>query len=210
MFYDRIDAGTQLAARLRKYINEPGIVLAVPRGGVPVAYAAAKLLGFPVQIVLTKKIGHPANKEYAIGAANMTDYFVLPHQDVSNEYVEQEVQRVRLRLKKMYTQFMDDEEAESIKGKTVIIIDDGMATGNTILGTIHLLLKSQPGKIIIAVPVASQSAVELLSKYVDEIIALIVPQIFLGVGAYYRDFKQVSDETVSLYLDELRRLKKTG
>jgi putative phosphoribosyl transferase len=210
MFYDRIDAGTQLAARLQTYINEPGVVLAIPRGGVPVAYAAAKLLGFPVQIVLTKKIRHPSNREYAIGAANMTDYFVIPHQDVSDEYVEQEVERVRMRLGKMYTHFMIDESPGSIKGKTVIIIDDGIATGNTILGTIHLLLKSQPGKIIVAVPVASQSAVELLSKYADEVIALIVPHVFLGVGAYYRDFKQVSDETVKVYLDELRTVKRTG
>jgi len=83
MFRDRVQAGLLLASKLRKYKNDPGIVLAVPRGGVPVAYAVAKELGFPIEVILTKKIGHPFNKEYAIGAASLTDYFVLPHENVS-------------------------------------------------------------------------------------------------------------------------------
>jgi predicted phosphoribosyltransferase len=210
MFNNRIDAGLQLAAQLKKYKNEPGVVLAVPRGGVPVAYIVAKELGFPVEIILTKKIGHPINKEYAIGAASLTDYFIIPHENVSEEYIREELQTIRKRLKEMYAKFMGDSEPESLEGKKVILIDDGIATGNTLLGTVRLLKKSNPGKIIIGVPVASKDAVQMLSKEVDEVVAVKIPVQFHGVGAFYEDFDQVSDEEVMYYLDKLRELKKAG
>lgn len=210
MFQNRIEAGLLLAAKLRKYKNDPGIVLAVPRGGVPVAYAVAKELGFPIEVILTKKIGHPMNKEYAIGAASLTDYFILPHENISEEYIQQEVEKIRTRLKEMYKIFMGDREPENLKGKTAIVIDDGIATGNTLMGTINVLRKSKPGKIVIAVPVASKSAVNKLSSEVDEVIALLIPEEFYGVGAFYEDFEQVSDEEVMLYLDKLRELRKAG
>jgi putative phosphoribosyl transferase len=210
MFQDRIEAGLLLAAKLKKYKNREGIVLAVPRGGVPVAYAVANELSFPVEVILTKKIGHPVNKEYAIGAASLTDYFIIPHENVSDEYIEQELKRVRSRLKEMYVRFMGDKEPENLTGKTVIVIDDGIATGNTLLGTIHVLRKGKPGKIIIGVPVASKSAVEKLSKEVDEVVTVLIPEEFYGVGAFYKDFEQVSDDEVMFYLDKLRELKKAG
>mgnify|MGYP001598460203 CR=1 FL=1 len=210
MFRDRIEAGLLLAAKLKKYKNDTGIILAVPRGGVPVAYAVARELGFPIEVILTKKIGHPMNKEYAIGAASLTDYFIVPDNDVSQEYIEQELKRVRKRLKEMYIRFMGDKEPESLKGKTVIVIDDGIATGNTLMGTINVLRKSNPGKIVIGVPVASRSAVEKLSKEVDEVIAVLIPEEFYGVGAFYEDFNEVSDEEVMFYLDKLRELRKAG
>jgi len=210
MFRDRIEAGLLLAAKLKKYNNDPGIVLAVPRGGVPVAYVVARELGFPIEVILTKKIGHPMHKEYAIGAASLTDYFVLPHEDVTEEYIEQELLRVRSRLKEMYKRFMGDKEPENLEGKTVIVIDDGIATGNTILATVNVLRKSNPGKIVIGVPVASQSAVQKLSKEVDEVVAVMIPEQFYGVGAFYEDFEQVSDEEVMFYLDKFRELRKAG
>ncbi len=210
MFQDRIEAGLLLADKLKKYKNDPGVVLAVPRGGVPVAYAVAKELGFPLELILTKKIGHPMNKEYAIGAASLTDYFILPHENVSDEYIEQELKRVRLRLKEMYVRFMGDKEPENLEGKTVIVIDDGIATGNTLMGTVNVLRKSNPGKIVIGVPVAARDAVNKLSKVVDEVVAVLIPDQFYGVGAFYEDFEQVSDEEVLFYLDKWRKLKKTG
>lgn len=210
MFHDRIDAGIQLATKLKKYKNEPGIVLAVPRGGVPVAYAVARELNFPIEVVLTKKIGHPMNKEYAIGAASLTDYFVIPHDDVSDSYIEEELKRVRIRLKEMYKRFMGDREPENLEGKTVIVIDDGIATGNTLLGTVNVLQKSKPGKIVVAAPVASSSAVQKLAKEVDEVVVVLIPKVFYGVGAFYEDFEQVSDEEVMDYLDKLRELRKAG
>lgn len=210
MFRDRIEAGELLAAKLKKYKNTSGIVLAVPRGGVPVAYAVARELGFPVEVILTKKIGHPMNKEYAIGAASLTDYFVIPHENVSEKYIQEELKLIHANLKKMYARFMGDKEPSDIKGKTVIVIDDGIATGNTLLGTIHVLRKGKPGKIVIGVPVASKSAVEKLSAEVDEVVAVMVPEEFYGVGAFYEDFGQVSDEEALFYLDKLRELRKAG
>lgn len=210
MFRDRIEAGQLLAAKLKKYKNDLGVILAVPRGGVPVAYAVAKELDFPIEIILTKKIGHPIYKEYAIGAASLSDYFIIPHENISEEYIQQELQRVRTRLKEMYKRFMGDKEPANLEGKTVIVIDDGIATGNTILGTVHVIQKSNPAKIVIAVPVASKSSVEKLSSEVDEVVAVLIPDQFWGVGGFYQDFDQVSDDEVMFYLDKLRELRKAG
>ncbi len=206
MFRDRIEAGILLAEKLQKYKSDKGIVLAVPRGGIPVAYAVARELNFPIEIVLTKKIGHPANKEYAIGAASLNDHFIVPHENVSEEYIQRELIVIRRRLKEMYKKFMGDREPESLEGKTIIVIDDGIATGNTLLGTVKVLRKSRPGKIVIAAPVASESAIEKLSNEVDEVVAVFIPEIFYGVGAFYEDFRQVTDEEVMFYLDKLREL----
>ena len=210
MFSDRTEAGLMLVEKLRKFQNEPGVVLAVPRGGVPIAYFVARELGFPIEVILTKKIGHPANKEYAIGAASLSDYFIIPHESVTNEYIQNELVLIRRKLREMYRKFMGDKEPESLNGKTVIVVDDGIATGNTLLGTIQVLKKSNPAKIIIAVPVASSTSVEKLSKEVDEVIAVLVPEKFYGVGAFYEDLRQVSDEEVMFYLDKLRDLRKAG
>jgi putative phosphoribosyl transferase len=210
MFKDRVEAGLLLSARLKKYRNDNGVVLAVPRGGVPVAYSVSKELGFPVEVILTKKIGHPMNKEYAIGAASLTDYFLIPHENIPEGYIEQELKRIRIRLKEMYKKFCADKEPESLNGKTVIVIDDGIATGNTLLGTVNVIRKSHPGKIVIGVPVASQSAVNKLSKEVDEVVAVLIPQEFYGVASFYEYFEQVSDEEVMYYMDKLRELRKAG
>ncbi len=207
MFRDRTEAGLLLAERLKKFKNDRGVVLAVPRGGVPVAYFVATELGLPLEIILTKKIGHPANKEYAIGAASLTDHFIIPHEYVTPQYIQNELVQIRRTLREMYKKFMGDKEPESLKGKTVIVVDDGVATGNTLLGTIRVLRKSDPDKIIIAVPVASLSAMETLTKQADEVIALLVPEEFYGVGAFYEDFRQVTDEEVMFYLDKLRELR---
>jgi len=183
--------------------------LAVPRGGVPVAYAVAKELGFPVEVILTKKIGHPSNKEYAIGAASLTGHFIIPHDNVNDEYIQHELTNIRTRLKEMHKKFMGDKEPENLRGKTVILVDDGIATGNTLLGTVNVLRKSGPGRIVIAVPVASGSAVEKLSREVDEVIAVLVPDVFYGVGGFYEHFEQVTDEEVMFYLDKLKETGKT-
>ena len=210
MYYDRLDAGLILAKALEKYRNDPGVVLAVPRGGVPVAFVVARELGFPLDILLTKKIGHPVNSEYAIGAISLTDKFIVPHEDVSQEYIDAETARIRTRLREMYTKFKGDKEPEPLDNKTVIIIDDGIATGNTLLSTINMLRKSNPAKIVIAVPVASESSIEKLSTLVDDIVCPLVPETFFGVGAFYRNFNQVSDAEVMEYMDKFRELKKAG
>ena len=211
MFHDRLDAGLQLAKKLRKYQGDPGVILAVPRGGVVVAYAVAKELGIPMGLILVKKLGHPANKEYAIGAVSLTDEFVIPHPDVSQEYIDEEIEDIRERLRMLYPKFTADEEPQDLKGKTVIVIDDGIATGNTLLMTVEMLKKREPSKIIIAVPVGSLNAVQKLSKKADEIVCLMIPESFYGVGAFYENFEEVSDDEVIYYLERLRReMRKTG
>jgi putative phosphoribosyl transferase len=207
MFKDRIEAGNLLAAQLSAYKSDQGVVLAVPKGGVPLAYVVAKELGFSMELVFTKKIGHPNNKEYAIGAASLSDYFVVPHYDVSEQYIQDELKVVREKLQGMQDKFMADHKPENLNGKTVIIVDDGMATGNTVLSTISLIKKSKPAKIIVAVPVASRSAVQLVSKEADEVIALKTPPDFSGVGVYYENFNDVSEQEVLLYLEKFRELK---
>ena len=208
MYYDRIDAGLILANELMEYKGEPGVVLAVPRGGVPIAYYVAVQLDFVLDLLLTKKIGHPTNKEYAIGAVSLYDRYVVHHEGVSQEYINQETEKIREKLKEMYEKFMDDKEPADITGKTVIIVDDGIATGNTLLSTIRMLKKSNPAKIIIAVPVASKHALEKLKGLVDKVICPLVPDSFYGVGAFYKNFDQVSDEEVMMYLNRFNSLGK--
>jgi putative phosphoribosyl transferase len=209
MFLDRIHAGELLAAELKKYKDDPGVVLAVPRGGVPIAYMVAKKLDWPLDLLLTKKIGHPLNQEYAIGSVSLTDRLIIPHEGVPQSYIDRETERIRLRLKEMYKKFMGDKEPESIKDKTVIVIDDGMATGNTLMSTINLLRQGKPNKIVVAVPVASSNAYQKISEAVDEIICLLIPEYFAGVGAFYEDFQEVSDDEVMFYLDKMKELKRT-
>ena len=209
-FYNRSEAGKRLVSRLRKYANTPGVVLAVPRGGVPVAYEVAKELNLPLEVVLVKKLGHPLNKEYAIGAVSLSESFVVPHDDVTQQYIVRETERVRARLQEMKQKFLGNKEQEDIRGKIVILIDDGIATGNTLIATLRLLHKLHPAKIVVAVPVIAKSAAERLVEEVDELIALLVPEVFSGVGAFYIDFKQVTDEEVMSCLQSLQELRKAG
>lgn len=195
---------------MKKYQHGPGVVLAIPRGGVPVAYVVARQLALPLDISLTKKIGHPLNKEYAIGAASLDSYFITPGNEVPATYVEQEVEKIRARLKEMHKKFMGGKSPEKLEGRTVIVIDDGIATGNTILATIHLLRKSKPGKIVIAAPVASKSALELLAKEADDVIVLLVPDRFNSVGSFYENFTQVTDKEAMYYLENWNISATTG
>ncbi|HEY0355243.1 MAG TPA: phosphoribosyltransferase family protein [Flavisolibacter sp.] len=203
MFLNRTDAGKRLANKLLAYKNKPGVVLAVPRGGVPVAYEVARELNLPMEVILVKKLGHPMNKEYAIGAVGLEDYFVIPHEDVTDYYIDAEVKHVRERLLGMKKIFLGDRKPIDPEGKTLIVIDDGIATGNTLMATLRILKKSHPAKILIAIPVISRQAYEKLSGEADEIIALFIPETFYGVGGFYEDFTQLTDLQVVDYLQKL-------
>ena len=203
MFADRIDAGLYLADMLKKYKNKPGVILAVPRGGVPLGYIIARELNMPMEVILTKKIGHPTNPEYAIGAVSMTEKIIVPHAGVSEEYIEKETEKIRKKLRENYVKFMGDKKPAELAEKIVILVDDGIATGNTLISTISMLRKCNPAKIVVAVPVAPKSAVAKLSKMVDELVIPLIPEDFHGVGAFYEDFEQVTDEEVIGYLDKL-------
>ena|SRR5438067_6701358 len=205
MYHDRFDAGNVLAEQLKKYVNEPVLLLAIPRGGVTIAFVIAEKLGFEMDLILTKKIGHPLHQEYAIGAVSLEDSFVLPHPDVPDSYIKSEIERIQRKLEEMYQKFMDSKKAASLDNKILIVVDDGIATGNTLRATINMLKKHNPRKIVIAVPVASKTAIQLLSKEIDEIVCPLIPESFRAVGQFYENFTQVSDEEVKKLLDILRK-----
>ena len=194
-FKDRETAGRQLAQKLIQYKGKAAIVLGIPRGGVPVAAEIANALNCPLDVLLCKKIGHPAQKEYAIGAVSLTDSYLIPHENVDPVYITGEIKIVRQRLEEMKKRFSVNNHF-SVAQKTAILADDGMATGRTMIAAIRLLRKSHPLKIILAIPVASGSAKQLILSEVDELVLLYEPEWFTGVGAFYEDFEEVTDEEV--------------
>lgn len=206
MFKDRIAAGTRLADKLEQFKNEEVVVLAIPRGGLPLGAIVAKRLSAPLDVALSKKIGHPNNKEYAIGAVSLKDTILSNALGVTNDYIEQETQRIRQKLKQRQDQYYRNETPQNLKDKTVIIIDDGIATGNTILVTVALAEQQKPKKIVVAVPVAPASAIRALedSIFIDEIICLETPSDFRAVGQFYTVFPQVSDEEATRLLASVR------
>lgn len=193
---DRKEAGILLSERLKKYQNSNTIILAVPRGGVPVGYEIAKRLHLPMDIVLSKKIGHPNNKEYAIGAVSMNSMTLEEHPEVPQRYIEDEVIRLRKLLKEKYELYMGNREPIDIQGKNVIVVDDGIATGNTLLASISMLRKKEPAKIIVAVPVLPADVIPVFQRNADEFVYLIAAKYFRGVGGFYEQFDQVEDEEV--------------
>lgn len=202
-FINRYDAAMQLALLLEKYKNEEGVILAVPRGGVPIGYHLAKHLNFALDLLMTKKIGHPSNEEYAIGSVGLEDSFIEEMTDVSEEYLDTETTRIRKQLKDQYQKFMGRNEPVDIRGKIVIVVDDGIATGRTIFATLKMLRSKKPRKLIVAVPVASIQAAERIKEEVDEFICLYTPSPFYGIGRFYQDFSQVEDEEVTALLKDL-------
>ena len=161
---DRKEAGILLSQKLEKYQNSDAIILAVPRGGVPIGYEISKNLHLPLDIILSKKIGHPLNKEYAIGAVSLDSTIINQHPDIPKEYIEREIKHLRESMKDKYNLYMGYRKPANIKGKTVIVVDDGIATGNTLLASIEMLKKRHPKKIIVAVPVVPFDTVKVFEQ----------------------------------------------
>lgn len=193
---DRKEAAILLSDKLEKYQSSDAVILAVPRGGVPIGYEIAKNLHLPLDIILSKKIGHPLNKEFAIGAVSLDSSFINEHPDISTAYVESEIKKLRKSLLDKYNLYMGDRKPTDVKGKIVILVDDGIATGNTLLACIAMLRKSKPKKIIVAVPVVPLDTVSTIQKKADEFMYLIASKDFKGVGGFYEDFEQVNDDEV--------------
>lgn len=202
MFANRIEAAQLLLPRLEKYRGEDGVIMAVPRGGVPLGYYLSEQLKFPLEIILTKKIGHPENPEYAIGAVGLQGGVILRPEGVDEAYIEAETQRIRAALEERRKKFMGNRLPVSLLNKIVILVDDGIATGSTLLASVELLRAQHPVKIIVAVPVAPPGVSSLFRDKVDEYICLDTPDNFMAVGQYYEDFSEVKDEEV---LDLLTR-----
>jgi len=202
-FIDRYDAAIQLLTQLEKYKHEDGVILAVPRGGVPIGHYLAKHLGFALDLLMTKKLGHPYHEEYAIGAVGLEDSILEDTEGIPNEYIDKQVGKIRYQLKERYKRFMGERAPADIRGKIAIEVDDGVATGRTILATLKMLRSKQPKKLIVAVPVASEEAARRIKQEVDEFICLYTPSSFVGVGRFYRDFTQTTNKEVLMLLKEL-------
>ncbi|WP_242009253.1 phosphoribosyltransferase [Robertkochia solimangrovi] len=196
MFTDRKDAGKKLARKLKYYKGSDAVILAIPRGGLPIGAAIAELLHLPLDVVLSKKIGHPLNKEFAIGAVSLNSTVLGAEAgQIPSSYIDEETRKIHRDLQKKMEMYYQGNTPVNLKGKTLIVTDDGIATGNTILATVALLAREDPDKIIIAVPVSSVSAQKKISQspYVDQMISLITPYNFNAVGSYYHNFLPVSD-----------------
>lgn len=205
IYTNREEAGDKLASYLEKYKGMNGVVLAIPRGGVPIGCIIAKEIRFKLDLALSKKIGHPLQPEYAIGAVSLTDCFIEDYTEVPKDYIQKEEQRIRERLKEMYVSYMGENTTPvDLKDKIVIITDDGLATGRTMLSTIAMVKKQNPKRLIVAVPVSSENALQRIAREADEVVCPFIPRAFTGVAAFYEDFTQVNDEEVRSYIQEFK------
>ena len=207
MYRDRYDAALKLISLLEKFKKDKSVVLAIPRGGVPIGYYIARTFHFPLDLLLTKKIGHPLNKELAIGAVSLEDEIIDDYPYIAKDYIDNQILEIRESLKQRYEKFLGNRTPIDLKNKTVIIVDDGIATGNTLLAAIKMIRNRSPKKIIVAVPVAPTDSAKKISHKVDELICPLITNDFTGVGAYYLDFSQVTDEEVIQLMDEINSLE---
>jgi len=201
IFEDRVDAGRRLAEALRKYRGEDVIVLAIPRGGVVVGFEVAESLGAPLDVIIPRKIGAPSQPELAIGAIAGDDVRVLDKETIgylgaSDEYVDAEVERQRKEIARRWRLYRGDRPFPAVEGKTVLLVDDGIATGYTTMAAARLLRKRRPKKLVLAVPVAPPEGAERLWPEVDELVVLEMPEPFFSVGSWYYAFEQTTDEEV--------------
>lgn len=207
LFRDRTEAGRLLAARLEQYAGKPDVmVLALPRGGVPVAYEVARALPAPMDVFIVRKLGVPGQEELAMGAVATGGVRVLNDQVVKGlgipEYmIDAVVKWETEELKRRERLYRGDRPPPDVRGKTVILVDDGLATGSTMLAAARALRQQGPARIVVAVPVAAPDTCELLKADVDEVVCAATPEPFYAVGLWYRDFSQTTDEEVRELLE---------
>ena len=203
MFRDRAQAGFLLAHHLKPLQINNGIVMAIPRGGVPIGSIIAHQLDLPMDLAISKKIGHPGNPEFAIGAVTLDD--VVLDGDTARlpqAFISAQVRKIREDLLKTYNRLTKGNIGPSIEGKDVILVDDGLATGNTMLASIASLRKQNPKSIIVAVPVSSVAAANEMKSVADQFVCLEVAKAFCGVGEFYEDFSEVPDQMVIDLLEQ--------
>jgi putative phosphoribosyl transferase len=211
-FLDRHDAGRQLARELERFRDAAPVVLALPRGGVPVAFHVAEALAAPLDLALVRKIGAPGAPEYAIGAVAegtekphvLVDKGAAEMLGIPHGYIEAEAARQLQEIQRQRRLYVGDREPTSIQGRTVIVVDDGIATGTTTRAVLHALREERPERLVLAVPVAAPQAMEKLRDEADEVLALQVPSQFWAVGQYYENFEQTSDDEVIQLLSTAR------
>jgi putative phosphoribosyl transferase len=210
IFRDRIEAGQLLARELRRYANEANvIVLGLPRGGVPVAFEVAKALRAPLDVFIVRKLGTPGHRELAMGAIATGGVRVLNREVVAGlgipmKVIDAVTAEEERELKRRELAYRGSYSEPEVRGKTVILIDDGIATGSTMRAGVRALRAQHPARLIVAVPTVAGSTYRQLRPEVDELVALMTPEPFFGVGQWYQDFSQTSDAEVTDLIERAR------
>jgi putative phosphoribosyl transferase len=210
LFMDRADAGRKLAAAMDKYaVREDVSVLALPRGGVPVAYEVARRLKAPLDVFLVRKLGMPGQEELALGAVASGGVRVLNEEIIRRSSIPVDVldvvtEREIAELKRRERAYRGEKPLIIVRDKTVILVDDGLATGASMKAAVAGLWTLDPDRVVVAVPVAAPDVCARFQELVDEIICLETPEMFYGVGAWYQDFTQVSDDDVRRLLQQAK------
>lgn len=211
LFKDRIEAGRILAERLMHYANRPDtLVLGLPRGGVPVAFEVARALNAPLDVIIARKLGVPGQEEFAMGAiasGNVTVFNeeIMEQLDISAEALQAVIARETEELERREAVYRTLQPRLEVSGRIVILIDDGLATGSTMQAAIAAL-KNQASRLVVAVPVAAQQTCDELRPIVDELICATTPEPFYGVGQWYGNFSQTTDEEVQHLLQKAQQV----
>ncbi|QRN98164.1 phosphoribosyltransferase [Archangium violaceum] len=208
-FRDRKDGGCQLAALLKGYRDESPLVLGLPRGGVPVAYEVARTLGAPLDVWVVRKVGAPGQPELGLGAvaeggALFLDRGMIRSLGYSETEVMQVAEREAEEVSVRIARFRGPHPAPDLEGRTVLLVDDGVATGGTMRAAIRALRERRPRKIVLAVPVGAVESLDSLSAEVDDVVCAHPAEFMMAVGEFYEDFRQTSDEEVQRLLARAR------
>lgn len=210
-FEDRKDAGQRLVSMVERFKSAADtVVLGLPRGGIVVALEVALALDLPMDIWVSRKIGAPLNPELAVGSIDSDGNLMLDENaarlyEISDRYIREEVENQVEEIKRRYLQYRGTENPPDVKGKTVIVVDDGVATGFTMLAALQSLRNRGAEKIVCVIPVSSPRVMNKLAEYADEVECLSTPSYFGAVGEFYRNFGQVSDAEVIDCLKQTRR-----
>ncbi len=211
MFYDRKDAASHLAEALVDYKDKDAVVLGIPRGGAVTAYYVAKYLNAELSLIISRKLGHPGNPEYAMGALAEDGSVHMNRQalwDVTREDIDEVISRQQIEIERRINLLRKGEPLPDMKNKMVLIVDDGIATGSTIMAAIEMCRKKGAAKIVIAAPVCGTEVKSELEKIADDVVILATPEYYHAVSQVYASFDQVSDEEALGLLEMWKKEKK--
>ncbi|MDQ0591611.1 phosphoribosyltransferase [Variovorax paradoxus] len=207
-FRNRQQAGRALARRLASYAKRPDvIVLALPRGGTPVAYEVAKALHAPLDVLVVRKLGVPGHEEFAMGAIagggeRVLDNDLVRELGIGAKEVDEVVRNEQYELERREHTYRGNRPAPDLHGRIAILVDDGLATGSTMRVAVRAVRRQSPARVVVATPVASTEACALLREEADDVVCAETPEPFLGVGRWYLDFSQTSDEEVCSLIED--------